>query len=497
VATLVILRGSTPDREIEIGERTLRLGRGDQNDVVLPDPAKSVSRFHAELRTEQGRFIVVDLNSQNGVWIAGRRVPQATLEPGVPVVLGTYQLILKPEPLVRPGMSDATVVAVTGAAGPPSATMVAPNPLLDPPPPPLVRQPTEIAPMPVPLPVAPPKPVGAQVRPASPGKPVAPPKPVAPVKPASSGKPAAPARSAAQAKPLKPAQPGGRGVLKWALIGVAAVLLLVAVIAAVMLMPVAGPRSEPAGATRAGAPASSPAATPRSAGPPAERPTAPRVEPPPVAAAPARPPAAPPRATTLPPPPSSELPPAVRPAAPPPRAQPVGRRGAAPPAAEPKAKGPNLALAFEEARAAINRGDYPAAVAGLESILSADPGYPKAADLLDVARSSAKSAAKTAVDAGGRAEAGQDYADAERQYERALQADPQSTAAQEGLRRVKARMLSEGEDAFKRARQYDALGRVQEAITMYEKAIQMLPSDHASLKIARERLAVLKGGVER
>jgi tetratricopeptide (TPR) repeat protein len=154
-------------------------------------------------------------------------------------------------------------------------------------------------------------------------------------------------------------------------------------------------------------------------------------------------------------------------------------------------------LAFEEARAAINRGDYPAAIAGLESILAADPVYPKAADLLEVARSSAKSAAKTAVDAAGRSETGQDYAEAERQYERALQADPQSSAAQEGLRRVRGRMLAEGEDAFKRARQYDALGRVQEAISMYEKAIQLLPPDHASLKIARERLAALKGVVER
>ncbi len=496
MATLVILRGSTPDREIEIGDRTLRLGRGDQNDVVLPDPAKSVSRFHAELRIEQGRFIVVDLNSQNGVWVDGRRVPQAALEPGVPVVLGTYQLILRPERLAPLDGLDATVIAATGAAGPPSATMVAPNPLLDPPPPPLVRQPTEIAPVPVPLPAAPPKPA-APVKPASSEKPVAPPKPAAPVKPAPSGKPVTPARPVAQAKPLKPAQAGGRGVLKWALIGVAAVLLLVAAIAAVMLTPVGGPRSESAGTTPASAPASAPAATPPAPGPPVELPAAPPVEPPPVRAAPATPPAAPPRATPLPPPPRAEPTPAARPAAPPPRAQPAGRRGAVPPAAEPKAKGPNLSLAFEEARAAINRGDYPAAVAGLESILSVDPGYPKAADLLDVARSSAKSAAKTAVDAGGRAEAGQDYAEAERQYERALQADPQSAAAQEGLRRVKARMLSEGEDAFKRARQYDALGRVQEAITMYEKAIQMLPSDHASLKIARERLAVLKGGVEK
>jgi tetratricopeptide (TPR) repeat protein len=116
--------------------------------------------------------------------------------------------------------------------------------------------------------------------------------------------------------------------------------------------------------------------------------------------------------------------------------------------------------------------------------------------MLEVARGGARNAASAAVAAGGKAEADRDWAEAERQYERALQADPQSTQAQDGLRRVTARMLSDGEDAFKRARQYDALGRVQEAISMYEKAIQLLPPDHASLKIARERLAALKGGVE-
>jgi hypothetical protein len=289
------------------------------------------------------------------------------------------------------------------------------------------------------------------------------------------------------------------------LIGGAAVLLLVMAIAAVMLAPVGGPRSGSAGAPSEDAPASAPPAEPPSAGPPVDRPAVPPVERPPVASVPVSPPVLPPPAT-LPPKPRSEPPPAARPAgppqrtqpaAPPQRAQPAGRRGATPPAAEPKPRGPNLALAFEEARAAINRGDYPAAIAGLEAVLSADPGYPKAADLLDVARSSARSVAKTAVEAGGKAEADRDYAEAERQYQRALQADPQSTAAQDGLRRVAARMLSEGEDAFKRARQYDALGRVQEAISMYEKAIQLLPSDHASLKVARERLAALKGGVER
>ncbi len=291
-------------------------------------------------------------------------------------------------------------------------------------------------------------------------------------------------------------------------IGGAAVVLLVTVIAAVMLTPVGSPSAAPAAATPEDAPASAPAAPLPSAGPPVEIPTAPPVAPPPVASVPVNPPVAPPPPRSEPLPaagpagqpqrtPPAATPQRTPPAATPPRTPPGGRRGAATPAAEPKAKGPNLALAFEEVRAAMNRGDYPVAIAGLESILSVDPGYPKAADLLDVARSSAKNAAKTAVDAGGKAEADRDWAEAERQYQRALQADPQSTQAQDGLRRVKARMLSEGEDAFKRARQYDALGRIQEAISMYEKAIQWLPSDHASLKIAHERLAVLKGGVER
>jgi hypothetical protein len=318
----------------------------------------------------------------------------------------------------------------------------------------------------------------------------------APATPAAAAKPAAPAApakpAAAQAKPAKPAQPGGRGVLKWALVGGAAVLVLVGVIAAVMLTPLGGPRSQPAGATPAEAPAATPNAATPAAGTPVEAPAAPPVEPPPAASVPVTPPVAPPPPVQ----PRSETPPVARPAATPQRTQPIGRSGAATPAVAPKPKGPNLALAFEEARAAIDRGDYPTAIAGLESILSVDPGYPKAADLLDVARSSVKNAAKTAVDAGAKAEADRDNAEAERQYQRALQADPQSTAAQDGLRRVKARLVSEGEDAFKRARQYDAIGRVQEAISMYEKAIQLLPSDHASVKIARERLAALKSGVE-
>ncbi len=205
MATLILLRGGTPDREIEIGERTLRLGRGDQNDVVLPDPGKSVSRFHAELRVEQGRFIVVDLNSQNGVWVGGRRVPQVALEPGVPVVLGTYQLILKPERLAQPGHVGLDRHRGDGSAGPPPRQSWRRFPCSTRPPPTLVPQATEIAPMPAPVPLAPPKPA-------------APARPAPSVKPAGAGKTrrAGEARAASAAGRPRRAEVGadrrGRGV---------------------------------------------------------------------------------------------------------------------------------------------------------------------------------------------------------------------------------------------------------------------------------------------
>lgn len=53
--------------------RTLRIGRADDNDIVLAD--LSVSRHHAELRNaDGGRYEVLDLDSHNGTFLNGARV---------------------------------------------------------------------------------------------------------------------------------------------------------------------------------------------------------------------------------------------------------------------------------------------------------------------------------------------------------------------------------------------------------------------------------------
>lgn len=387
MAKLIIYRGDTLDREIDLGERNARVGRGDQNDIVLPDPAKSVSRFHAELRFEQGKYSIVDLNSQNGTWVAGRRVPQATLEPGVPVVLGTYRLVLKQEQAPPP--SDTGEATLIASAAPPepstAATIVgASRPVIPAPPPKVEAPPPPPPPAPKPEPVPAPKPE----RPAAPPPPEPPPPKVEPPKPAPTPEPPPPPKAAPpkpappKVEPPKPAappvpppkpavkpapaKPAGKGMSKGLLIGGFVLLVLVVLAGAVFLTPL---RNQLQGLT-GGQPADTAPAAPDVTRPPEAQPaTAPPATEPPLAQA--APPVAEPAAA---PPP---VVPAERPVASPPRPARVpsatpggrttpagGRRSGAAPEAKPKPL--NLAQTLEEARSAMIKGDYLAAIAGFE-----------------------------------------------------------------------------------------------------------------------------------
>ena len=54
---------------------TLRIGRAEDNDIVVADPA--VSRHHAELRNVGGQYHLVDLGSNNGTFVNGQRITAA------------------------------------------------------------------------------------------------------------------------------------------------------------------------------------------------------------------------------------------------------------------------------------------------------------------------------------------------------------------------------------------------------------------------------------
>jgi hypothetical protein len=70
----------------------LTIGRSSECQLVVTDD--TVSRRHAELRAQDGRWLLRDLGSSNGTWVNGRRVIEAEVRPGDVVQLGAYELRL-------------------------------------------------------------------------------------------------------------------------------------------------------------------------------------------------------------------------------------------------------------------------------------------------------------------------------------------------------------------------------------------------------------------
>jgi hypothetical protein len=476
VAKLIIYRGDEFEQEVDLGEGVARIGRGADNEIVLADPMRSVSRQHAEIHFEQGSYSLIDSKSQNGLWVAGQRVKKATLAAGVPVVMGSYKLILKEEAppvsatdatvLFRLPVDDATIVRANPfVAAPPAAKAAPPAPA----PPPAVKV---DAPKPPPPPAPKPAPVAETPKPPPPAPPP-PPRPAPPSPPPPSPPPPSPAPSAAP--PVAAKRKAGTSVPRGLVWSVLIVLLLGGLGAGVFLTPVREwlrfSGTEPAATTAAATPAApEPAPTPVAPPPPVRRATRPPVERP-LKAEVKPTPAPPPKRPT----------PAVVEAPPPPP----------PPAKETP---PDLAGLFEEARSAVIKGDYLTAIAKLETILKYDANYASASNLLEVARGGAKNASQLAIDSGNKAEMSSDYAAAAKQYDRARLLDPTSSAPGDAMRRLRLRMQGEGEEVFKKAKVFDAMGRRPDAIAGYEKALELLPAEHPSAKLARESLAALKGG---
>lgn len=99
---LLVLRGDSLEQELHVAAETIRIGRGQDNELVLEDPGKSVSRDHAEIRCEGGRFVLYDLGSQNGVWVSGTRVPFVVLDHDVVANIGPFRLMLDQHGVVDP-----------------------------------------------------------------------------------------------------------------------------------------------------------------------------------------------------------------------------------------------------------------------------------------------------------------------------------------------------------------------------------------------------------
>ena len=81
---------SDPDMpRVSLVSRPVRVGRADDNDLVLADP--EVSRHHARLEPDGQDWRAIDLGSTNGTWVNGARLNAATIAAGDEVAFGSVR----------------------------------------------------------------------------------------------------------------------------------------------------------------------------------------------------------------------------------------------------------------------------------------------------------------------------------------------------------------------------------------------------------------------
>ena len=86
-AAVLVIAG----RRYELGRERTTIGRSKDCDIQVSDP--NVSRRHAEVRREGDAYILVDLDSTNGVEFGGKRVKRVDLGDGSRFTIGSTEVV--------------------------------------------------------------------------------------------------------------------------------------------------------------------------------------------------------------------------------------------------------------------------------------------------------------------------------------------------------------------------------------------------------------------
>lgn len=71
-ALLVLKRDAGQIERTDLDQTVTSIGRWKENNIVLD--SREVSRQHAQIRRDEGRYLLEDCNSKNGTYLNGRRV---------------------------------------------------------------------------------------------------------------------------------------------------------------------------------------------------------------------------------------------------------------------------------------------------------------------------------------------------------------------------------------------------------------------------------------
>jgi len=88
---VVITSGPAAGSRYAISGQVTMLGRHPDSTVFLDDV--TVSRRHAEIRADAGRYVISDVGSLNGTYVNGSRVDSVELAEGDQVQIGKFKLV--------------------------------------------------------------------------------------------------------------------------------------------------------------------------------------------------------------------------------------------------------------------------------------------------------------------------------------------------------------------------------------------------------------------
>ncbi len=94
IASLLVRSGTLKGKRLPIRIPVVNVGRGDFNDLVIPEP--SVSASHAKLQRREGIWVIADLGSTNGTFVDGERIADETpLGPGSTIRFGEVSTLFE------------------------------------------------------------------------------------------------------------------------------------------------------------------------------------------------------------------------------------------------------------------------------------------------------------------------------------------------------------------------------------------------------------------
>ena len=104
--TQIILKEQDSSQTFTVTKDITTIGRSSKNDVVVRQG--ELSRFHCQIRKTADGYMIVDLDSRNGIHFNGARIKEKKLEAGDEIMVGKSTIIFEKE---IPRMQDSPAPA--------------------------------------------------------------------------------------------------------------------------------------------------------------------------------------------------------------------------------------------------------------------------------------------------------------------------------------------------------------------------------------------------